>query len=64
MTVFRSLLIAVTVLLLPSFSSGADERPNIVFIFTDDHCQQALSAYDDSRMTTPNWRAFAAIAGM
>ena len=54
MTVFRSLLIAVTVLLLPSFSSGADERPNIVFIFTDDHCQQALSAYDDSRMTTPN----------
>ena len=32
----------------------AQERPNIVFIFTDDHCQQALSAYDPSRMTTPN----------
>ncbi|MDA1006695.1 MAG: sulfatase, partial [Verrucomicrobia bacterium] len=28
--------------------------PNIVFIFTDDHCQQALSAYDPSRITTPN----------
>lgn len=32
--------------------SGA--RPNIVFIFTDDHCQQALGAYDDSRAVTPN----------
>lgn len=32
----------------------ADERPNILFIFTDDHCQQALSAYDDSRIVTPN----------
>jgi len=38
--------------------AAADEekakRPNIVFIFTDDHCEQALSAYDDSRMMTPN----------
>ena len=32
----------------------AADRPNIVFIFTDDHCEQALSAYDPSRMTTPN----------
>ncbi len=39
-------------------ASAADEaeakRPNIVFIFTDDHCEQALSAYDPSRITTPN----------
>ena len=35
-------------------SALADDRPNIVFIFTDDHCQQALSAYDDSRIITPN----------
>ncbi|WP_235951988.1 sulfatase family protein [Crateriforma spongiae] len=35
-------------------SVACAERPNIVFIFTDDHCQQALSAYDDSRTTTPN----------
>ncbi|MEM7476179.1 MAG: sulfatase [Planctomycetota bacterium] len=34
--------------------AAAADRPNIVFIFTDDHCQQALSAYDDSRITTPN----------
>ena len=36
-------------------SQQADsQRPNIVFIFTDDHCTQALSAYDSSRITTPN----------
>ena len=43
-------------LLLSIFCVGAvaADRPNIVFIFTDDHCQQALSAYDDSRILTPN----------
>ena len=37
-------------------SRAADKaaRPNIVFIFTDDHCTQALSAYDPARITTPN----------
>ena len=32
----------------------AAKRPNIIFIFTDDHCQQALSAYDAARVATPN----------
>lgn len=32
----------------------SEDRPNILFIFTDDHCQQALSAYDDRRIVTPN----------
>ena len=32
----------------------AADKPNILLIFTDDHCQQALSAYDPSRITTPN----------
>ena len=43
-------------LLLALFATNlfAADRPNIVFIFTDDHCQQALSAYDDSRIVTPN----------
>lgn len=40
--------------LLLAGSVVAQDRPNIVFIFTDDHCTQALSAYDDSRMVTPN----------
>jgi arylsulfatase A-like enzyme len=35
-------------------TANAADRPNIVFIFTDDHCQQALSAYDDARIVTPN----------
>ncbi|MEM8735321.1 MAG: sulfatase [Planctomycetota bacterium] len=41
-------------MILAPASAYAVERPNIVFIFTDDHCQQALSAYDDSRIITPN----------
>ena len=32
----------------------AEDRPNILFIFTDDHCEQALSAYDPTRITTPH----------
>jgi arylsulfatase A-like enzyme len=35
-------------------SLRGQERPNIVFIFTDDHCEQALSAYDPTRISTPN----------
>ena len=37
--------------LLPALSEA--KQPNIIFIFTDDHCTQALCAYDDSRMVTP-----------
>ena len=38
--------------MVPLLSSA--DQPNIVFIFTDDHCEQALSAYDSSRMSTPH----------
>jgi len=36
--------------------AAAQERPNILFIFTDDHCQQALSAYEvgPKRIDTPH----------
>lgn len=45
----------VLVICLGSFVSHAmADRPNIIFIFTDDHCEQALSAYDSNRITTPN----------
>src|SRR3954471_14243432 len=37
-----------------SFLSAADDRPNILFIFSDDHAYQAISAYDSSRNKTPN----------
>jgi len=33
---------------------GGDSRPNIVFIFTDDHAYQAISAYGSNRNSTPN----------
>lgn len=48
----------VLALLAASAALGADppKRPNIVFIFSDDHAYQALSAYGDSRklIDTPN----------
>ncbi len=33
---------------------GKDARPNIVFIFTDDHAYQAIGAYGSNRNETPN----------
>lgn len=50
------LLVAIVSAMVASSGLSADaaERPNIVFIFTDDHCVQTLSAYDDSRIATPN----------
>src|SRR5262245_45138642 len=39
-----------------SFSSApaADARPNILFIMSDDHAYQAISAYGSNRNKTPN----------
>ena len=53
MTLRALLLIFSGILSLHSGLIGQD-RPNIIFIFTDDHCEQALSAYDPSRMSTPS----------
>ncbi len=33
---------------------GADERPNILFVFTDDHAAHAISAYGSKINRTPN----------
>jgi len=33
---------------------AADDRPNILFIFTDDHAYQAIGAYGSNRNETPN----------
>lgn len=33
--------------LIHGFSLAASTRPNIVFVFTDDHATQAITAYDD-----------------
>ncbi|WP_439474842.1 sulfatase family protein [Algoriphagus formosus] len=34
--------------------SSAQERPNIIFIMSDDHAYQAISAYSDHLIETPN----------
>ena len=35
-------------------SAAASDRPNIIFIFTDDHSPRAISAYGSKINTTPN----------
>jgi arylsulfatase A-like enzyme len=35
-------------------ASAADDRPNILFIMSDDHAYQAISAYGSNRNKTPN----------
>ena len=54
MTQRISVLSIVLIVLCQLTLSAADPRTNIVFIFSDDHCEQAISAYDPSRITTPN----------
>lgn len=55
---FQSLLLAVF-LLISSCSQGPangekSTRPNILFIMSDDHAYQAISAYQDHLIRTPN----------
>ena len=37
-----------------SCNTKEDSRPNILFIMSDDHAYQAISAYDDRLINTPN----------
>ena len=46
--------ILLTITALYTSVALAAERPNIVFIMSDDHATRAVSAYDDSLMETPN----------
>ncbi|MEO1994341.1 MAG: sulfatase [Planctomycetaceae bacterium] len=47
-------LILTCLVLANSVLEAADRRPNILFIFTDDHCEQAISAYGSNRLKTPH----------
>jgi len=54
----RNLLIILVVSLMFSCANQNkvnenDSRPNIIFIMTDDHAYQAISAYDDRLLETP-----------
>lgn len=52
--VFCGLLAFVVIGFLGAIVSGAEERPNILFIFTDDHAAHAISAYGSKINQTPN----------
>ena len=48
------IVFALLLCLSASLAVAADQRPNILFIFTDDHAYQAISAYGSNRNETPN----------
>jgi arylsulfatase A-like enzyme len=57
--VFDYLIFSISVLLLgacgPKNAENQEpKKPNIVFIMSDDHAYQAISAYDDKLIHTPN----------
>ncbi|QEG23623.1 sulfatase family protein [Mariniblastus fucicola] len=56
-TVFFCILILLTIFRLPAF---ADERPNIVFLMTDDQSTYSLGCYGNSDVKTPNLDRLAA----
>ena len=53
---FKAVLFAVAGLLISTSAFAASKTPNIVFLFSDDHGYQAISAYGDERKLneTPN----------
>ena len=51
----KKIIYSILLLLYISCSfSSEDTRPNILFIMSDDHAYQAISAYDDRLIETPN----------
>jgi len=46
-------IIPVIIVLFSSCSVNTPGQPNILFIFTDDHCEQAISAYGSKLIQTP-----------
>ncbi len=50
----RSLLSLLILMLVSTVTARAAERPNILFIFTDDHAAHAMSCYGSEINETPN----------
>jgi arylsulfatase A-like enzyme len=50
----RQALLALLALLAVGSAAAAADRPNILFIFSDDHACQAVSAYGSGLNNTPN----------
>ncbi len=49
-----AMLLSFTLCLFAEDQEESDQRPNIVFIFTDDHAVQAIGAYGSKINKTPN----------
>jgi arylsulfatase A-like enzyme len=56
MKMFKNLLLLIIVIFSFTSCKKAEEqkRPNILFIMSDDHAYQAISAYDNTLIETPN----------
>ena len=55
--IFNLSILSLSIFLLHFFGctkKGIDTRPNILFIMSDDHAYQAISAYSDRLISTPN----------
>lgn len=50
----KSLIFLILILVIASCTKKQDPRPNIIFIMADDHARQAISAYGESNIQTPN----------
>ena len=50
----KNIIVVSFVFLSASCSFETDNRPNILFIMSDDHAYQAISAYDNRLIDTPN----------
>ena len=47
-------ILIITFIILLNSCTNQDKRPNILFIMSDDHAYQAVSAYSDKLINTPN----------
>ena len=56
----KRIAFALLFCLAASLAVAADDKPNIIFIFTDDHAFQAISAYGSNRNVTPSLDRLAA----
>ena len=51
--------LALSPVLLRAWAAGSDKRPNVVFVFSDQHQYAALGCYGQSQVKTPNFDALA-----
>ena len=55
----KSLLGAAAAASAPSWASGGAKKPNILYVFSDQHRAAAMGCYGDGNVETPHFDAFA-----